>query len=238
MPLSTTAERAITAYGGEALWKNAAAIEMTFSGGGLAFRLKWQKPFQQAKARFEIAVPKARIQPIDAEGNTGVLDGQDVSIESKDGKILERRPAARRLFPNGRRLLWWDRLDQTYFACYALWNYLTLPALLMRDDIQWTEESSGILDARFPPHLPTHSERQRFRFDPATGLLIQHDYTAEVLGGWARASMVVLEHRLWNGITYVSLRRGTPTGPEGRARKGPVMVGIQTHEWKLVNSGQ
>jgi hypothetical protein len=238
MALSKTAERAVAAYGGADLWKSAVAINATPSARGLAFRLKWQKPFQRAKARFEIAGPKARIQPIDSEGNTGVLNGHDVAIEGKDGAIMESRPAARQYFPNGRRLLWWDRLDQTYFACYALWNYSTLPALLLREDIFWTEESDGVLDARFPAHLPTHSERQRFRFDTTTGLLVQHDYVAEVLGGWAKASMAVLEHRLWNGIPYVSRRRGTPTGPRGQPRKGPVMVEIEVHEWRLEKSGQ
>jgi hypothetical protein len=238
MALTKTAERAIAAYGGADLWRRAVAIEALLSARGLVFRLKWQKPFQRAKARFEIAGPRTRIQPIDSEGNIGVLDGHDVAIESKDGAVLENRPAARRYFPNGRRLLWWDRLDQTYFACYALWNYSTLPALLLRDDIVWTEECDGVLQARFPAHLPTHSERQRFRFDCATGLLIQHDYVAEVLGSWAKASMTVLEHRRWNGIPYVSLRRGTPAGPRGQARKRPVMVEIEVHEWRLVLGGQ
>ena len=35
---------------------------------------------------------------------------------------------------------------------------------------------------------------QRFRMDPATGLLVQHDYTAEVFGNWAKAANVVLVH--------------------------------------------
>ena len=32
------------------------------------------------------------------------------------------------------------RLDQAYFAGYAFWNYLTLPALLLRPDVEWTLE--------------------------------------------------------------------------------------------------
>jgi hypothetical protein len=233
MTLSKTAERALEAYGGADLWKRAVAVNSTLSARGLAFRIKWQKPFLRAKARFEVAVPRARIQPIDSEGNTGVLDGHNVAIEGRDGEMLETRASARQYFPYGRRFFYWDRQDQTYFACYALWNYSTLPALLMREDISWTEEKNGVLVARFPPYLPTHSERQRFRFDCTTGLLIQHDYVAEILGGWAKASMVVLEHRLWNGIPYVSRRRGTPTGPQGEARRGPVMVEIEVHEWRL-----
>ena len=237
MALTKTAERALASYGGADLWRRASSIHATLSAGGLAFRLKWQKPFQRAKARFEVAAPKARIQPIDAEGNTGVLNGHDVAIEDKNGLTLETRASARKYFPYGRRLLYWDRLDQTYFACYALWNYSTLPALLMRDEIAWTEVCDGVLEARFPAHLPTHSERQRFQFDCATGLLMQHDYIAEVLGGWAKASMVVVEHRFWNGIPYVSRRRGTPTGPGGQPRPGPVMVEIEVHEWRLEGSG-
>ena len=56
-------------------------------------------------------------------------------IEDAKGNILETRRAARDYFPYERRMFWWDRLDQTYFVCYALWNYLTMPALLLRSDI-------------------------------------------------------------------------------------------------------
>ena len=58
----------------------------------------------------------------------------------------------------------------------------------------WTEIATNTLEARFPPHIPTHSEYQRFHFDPATGLLAQYDYTAEAFGSLAKAAQLILEH--------------------------------------------
>jgi hypothetical protein len=47
-------ERVVEAYGGEARWRAATALEVTFSAWGWAFRLKWQPSFDKAHARFEI----------------------------------------------------------------------------------------------------------------------------------------------------------------------------------------
>ena len=47
----------------------------------------------------------------------------------------------------------------------------TLPALLLRSDIHWTELHDGELQADFGTSLPVHSRIQRFWFDTKTGLL-------------------------------------------------------------------
>jgi len=235
MALSPTAKRAVEAYGGEERWRSATAVEVTMSAGGLAFLMKWRRPFRRVRLRAEIAQPRARLQPVDGRrGHTGVLDGDSVRLEDADGRVVASRDDPRAGFPYGRRLLWWDTLDHTYFAAYAAWNYFTLPALLLRDDIDWSEPAEGVLEGAFPPNLPTHCARQRFHFDPATGLLRQHDYTAEVFGNWAKAAHVVLEHATWEGISYPSRRRVTPRRPDGRPRRGPVLVWIDVHEWRIV----
>jgi hypothetical protein len=232
--VSGPAKRALDAYGGEARWRAATAVKARVSAGGLAFRQKWRPTFRDLGVEAEIAEPLVRLHPLDRRESVGILDGPAVRIENADGEVLASRSDPRSRFPYGRRLLWWDRLDQVYFAGYALWNYLTFPALLLRDDIDWTEVSDTTLEARFPSHLPTHCERQRFYIDPATGLLKQHDYTAEVIGGWARAAHVVLEHGAWEGIPFPSKRRITPRRSDGRPRRWPVLVWIEVHEWRLV----
>lgn len=233
MALSPTARRALEAYGGEERWRSATAVEVTLSAGGLAFRLKWRKAFRNVHGRIKLAGPGARLDPIDRRGRIGVLDGTDVRLEDRNGNVLRSRSDPRGKLPYGRRLLWWDALDQTYFAGYALWNYMAFPALLLRDDIEWTEPQEGTLDARFPPHIPTHCEHQRFHFDQETGLLRRHDYTAEVFGGWAKAAHVILEHSRSDGIPFPSRRRVTPRGPGGRPLPFPVLVWIEVHEWQL-----
>ena len=230
-----TAERAVAAYGGEARWKTASAVEATITSGGLALRTKWRRGFHELQVKAEVSEPRIRLRPIDRRGSVGVLDGHAVRIENERGDVLASRSDSRSRFPYGRRLLWWDNLDHVYFAGYAMWNYLTFPALLLRDDIEWTEDAANTLEARFPPQLPTHCEVQRFHFDPSTGLLRQHDYTAEVFGGWAKAAHVILEHGTWKELPFPSKRHVTPRGPGGRPLPGPVLVWLEVRDWRLLS---
>ena len=211
-----TLQKALAAYGGEAFWRAARSIRATVSTTGLAFVLKWQKPFRRIAVECGVSEPFTRLTPMDEAGSSGVLRNGDAFLENPSGSVIAHRRNARSFFPYGRRLFWWDSLDQTYFAGYALWNYLVFPALLLRQDIRWEESGPDRLLASFPGHIPTHSPVQEFLFDPASGLLRQHNYTAEVMGGWAKASNMVVEHSTWNGIPYPSHRRVTPqkkTGP-------------------------
>jgi hypothetical protein len=129
-------------------------------------------------------------------------------------------------FAGDRQLFWVygrDRVDYLYFSGAALWNYLTFPALLLRDDIACSQISENALKARFSFHLPTHSAIQHFHFDPTTRLLRQHDYTANV----------VLEHNVWDGIPFPSKRRVTPRAPDGTPRSRPVLIWIDINDWTI-----
>ena len=129
-------------------------------------------------------------------------------LEAADGSIVAARAGARGGFARPRRMLFWDDMDMAYFANYAFWNYFTLPNLLMNPAIAWTELSPGRLRAKFPDSIPTHSPVQEFHFDPISGLLRQHDYTAEIISRLATAANVVLEHSRSDGIAFPSSRLG------------------------------
>jgi len=120
-----------------------------------------------------------------------------------------------------------------YFANYAFWNYFTLPALLISDEVQWRESGPGVLDAAFPASIPTHCPQQRFHFDTDTGLLRQHDYTANVIGGFARAAHVIESHATQDGLCFPSHRRVTPRGPRGRPLAGPTLIAIMVHDYRV-----
>jgi hypothetical protein len=232
-----TALKAVQAYGGQDRWAAAKVLEAEFSADGLAFRLKRRPPFKRARIVMDTQRPYARITPIGRNPEiAGVWDGVDVRLEHADGRVLAQRPDARRRFPYGRRLFYWDDLDMAYFANYAMWNYLTLPVLLMRRSIIWQEIDAGLLEAHFPASIPTHNTFQRFRFDPDTGLLRQHDYTAEVIGRFAKAANVVLAHTAFNGLRFTSHRLITPRNAQGRPMRGPVLIEIRVHTVNLIDN--
>ena len=103
MGLSRTAERALDAYGGADRWREARAAEATVSVGGLLFRLKRRMPVPRARVRVEVWRPHVRIDPIGPSRAVGVLEGQDVRLETLGGDTLAHRRAARDYFPYGRR---------------------------------------------------------------------------------------------------------------------------------------
>ena len=235
--MNITAQKAIEAYGGLERWAGVDRLEAQFSAWGLAFTLKRRPQFKRVKLSMDVDRPHSRITPIGKDPDiTGVLDGPDVYLENGAGEVVRERKNARRFFPRGRRLFFWDDLDMAYFANYAMWNYLTLPALMLRHDIDWQELESGLLEAIFPPEIPTHSRFQRFRFDQDSGLLIQHDYTADVISRLAAAAHVVLAHAESDGICYTSKRRVTPRSGRGKARRGPTLIAIEVHDFRLITS--
>jgi hypothetical protein len=214
--------------------KQSRFIEAEVSVKGLAFTLKRRPFFEHAHILMEIARPFSKISPIGKDIDiSGVLDGSNVRLEDKYDRIISKREDARRYFPYGRRLFFWDDLDMAYFANYAFWNYFTLPNLLMDCRIDWAEPEEGTLKASFPDNIPTHSKEQEFKFDKKSGLLLQHNYTAEVISKLATAAHIVTEHKQADGLVYPSSRVVTPMAKNGNALKRPVLIDIKLHSFKL-----
>jgi hypothetical protein len=235
----TLRESVVAAYGGAERWREANAVESTLSAGGLLFRWKRGRAgrWPQMRTRAEIHEPLIRMDPFDRRGNVGILEGHDPRLETPAGQVVESRRDAHENFPYGRRLLYWDSLDMVYFLGHALWNYLVFPGLLLRDDIDWQEVSDTTLEARFPPHLPTHNpEAQQFHFDPDTHLLRQYDYVAKTFGNWAVAAHMTPEHGTQDGIPFPSKRRVKPRDPVKKAGPlpFPLLIWADVHEHRLV----
>src|SRR2546430_14582021 len=98
--LSPTAARALKAYGGEAIWKDATTVESTVTVGGLLFQLKGAGIPPHAKITVDIRRPHTVIDRVDESGDIGVLDGFSVSIVSPGGVVLEQRADAREHLQN------------------------------------------------------------------------------------------------------------------------------------------
>jgi hypothetical protein len=230
------AQRMLDAYGGEEKWRAATAVEAHLTIGGLLFRWKRrsQGRWPSVRIRVEAHEPRTRFDPIDHDRNIAVMNGQTIRLERPDGALVEERPNARPR-PYGGNLFAWDSVDIGYFFGYTMWNYLALPALLMRQDIAWSEVSDDTLEARFPPEIPTHSPVQRFHLDLETGRLRQHDYTAEPFGKWAKAAHMIREHRDYDGLTAPSKRRVLPrAGNTGGPLPFPLLIWADVHEYRLV----
>ncbi len=159
-----------------------------------------------------------------ARAGRGVFDHGAVRIETLDGEVLESRERPRERFfglSGLRRNLRWDALDATYFAGYAWWNYLNAPYLLAPRGRQRARgravararrgETWRRLEARFrrrsrhPLAAPDVLLRRRLR-------LRRHDYTAEVVGRWARAAHLCARPRRGR-------RAGLPDAPLGAAAR-------------------
>jgi hypothetical protein len=224
--VSALLEEALEAHGGLERWRETEQISVRARSGGVALASKFAAgPFRSYDLTVSTGHPRAVVDPYPRAGERGVFEAGAVRIESADGGVVAERADPRPLFPGGRRLLWWDRLDALYFAGYALWNYFNLPFLLTRDDVE-LREAGRSLHARFPASLPTHSREQAFHLDER-GLIVQHDYTAEVFGRWAKAAHVSLEFGELGGLVLATRRRVTPRARSGKPRRLPVLVSLE-----------
>lgn len=228
-------EQAIAAHGGLSLWEATGEIGVRVSSGGFAFASKLQgHAVRDVQARISTREQHVVLTPYPQPGQRGVLlpDGT-VRIETDEGATVESRERAREAFADLRHKLWWDRLDILYFATYALWTYLSTPFVLARADYDvreldpWVEggERWRRLAVTFPEHVHTHSREQVFYFD-ASGLIRRHDYTAEPIGGWAKAAHYCFDHQSFDGLVVPTRRRVYPRKPDNRRRAAPLLVWI------------
>jgi hypothetical protein len=232
--LSPTAARALKAYGGEAAWKGASAVESTVTVGGLLFQLKGINIPPHARIVVDVQHPHTEIKPVDGSGDIGILDGFKVMIVAPGGRILEQRSDAREHLQNASAGTRWDRLNLLYFLGYAFWGYYTLPYQLMRPDIQWTELGDGVLQADYGTNLPVHSRIQRFWFDRKTGLLRRNDYTPVAATPDVRVANVVFEHGVSNGVPYTSKRRVKLSPAQyGWVLPFPDFITIDVESWRM-----
>jgi hypothetical protein len=234
--ISLTAKKVLDAYGGEELWKNSKYIEAEVSVKGLNFTLKQRPTLNHAKIKMEIGRPFSKLYPIGNDKNiVGVLDGINVRLENEYGEVIAVRKDARKYFPFGRRLFYWDDLDLAYFANDVFWNYFTFPNLLLNETIIWTEKEEGLLEAVFPDARPTPNKTEQFHIEVLTGRLIQRDYTVEIKSKHATPANVVLEHKVENVFLYPSSKKVTPRTKSAEVLSGPVLIDIVVHDFKLTN---
>ncbi|MBU1236681.1 MAG: hypothetical protein KJ634_11780 [Gammaproteobacteria bacterium] len=229
----------VAAHGGETLWRSLAAIEAVLSVDGFLFTAKRIKPLR--RQRVSASTTEARFTFFDwpLPGQRGEWIGEEeVRIVTGDGTPIARREQPRSAFRGLRRELWWDNLDFLFFAGYATWNYLTTPFVFLRPGFRFEvlpSAADGITRVRavFPDDVPSHCREQVFHFAPG-GELLRLDYTAEVVGGWARAAHLCVDYRDFDGLRAPATRRVRPLFHFADPLPFPTLVAIDVHELRPV----
>lgn len=120
----------------------------------------------------------------------------------------------------------WSALDLAAFCAPAIWTYVAVPFALVDPAIATTRELPGRRIAiEFAPSIRTHSRQQVLHLDDRM-LIARHDYTAEGIGRWARASQQVTQHRSFGGVTVGAHRTVYPRRRDGRVRSTPKLVTV------------
>jgi len=225
-------QKVIDAHGGEDRWRRVGELHIQVRSGGAALTAKGQRRvFRRYRAVVDTRAPRVRFSPF--KGGHGVFTPDRVWIETEQGQVLRERRNPRGFFPSWRRHFFWDALDVLYFGGYAMWNYLCIPFLWLAEGFElgegnsWTAagESWRSLRVRFPTGFPTHSAEQVFYIDDK-GWIRRHDYTAEVIGSFARAAHYSGQHREFDGLVFPTRRRVYPRRGDNNSRPFPTLIWI------------
>ena len=219
------------AHGGLDYWRSLSAIDIEISAFGFLFTAKRVPAQHHARLTINTRKPETILWDYPLLGQQTTLHGTTRLEVTDGGGVLQTRTDPRSAFASPKPWTRWDALDFAYFSGYAMWNYLTLPFLLLEPGVTVeTVDAHGMtrLKVGYPPTLPTHSPTQELYFDSA-GRLHRHDYTAEIVGGWASAIHLCDDYRQFGSLWMPTKRRVYPKGPFNRRLPLPTLVAIDVH---------
>jgi hypothetical protein len=236
----TIIKEVIEAHGGLALWNSLEALEAEISAWGLLFTIKRQPVLNHIRVRASTREPRFAFLDFPHPGEISELIGDDeVRIIDSGGRVLARRLQSRSAFRGMRRKFYWDRLDFIYFAGYATWNS---PFLFLRKGFQFEvlPPLPGVLlpmtrlRVTFPVDIPTHCVTQIFYFDERR-YLKRLDYTAEVVGKWARAAHLCDNYRTFDGLKAPTKRRVYPLISGNKPLPAPTLIALEIHDIRPIH---
>lgn len=225
----------LAAHGGAAAWGSLVALDAVLSLDGFLFTARRRRPLPRVRVTAATQAPRFTFHDWPEPGQRGEwLGDSEVRVVGPGGEVLQRRERPRAAFTGLRRELWWDDLDFLYFGAYASWNYLTTPFLLGAPGVavqRLPDAPPGgtRLRVTFPPSIPTHCRVQDFWFD-AAGELLRLDYTADVVGFWARVAHTVSDYQDFGPLRAPTRRLVRPTFGLASPLPFPDIVRIELHE--------
>jgi hypothetical protein len=241
----TLLDEVLEAHGGVERWGAAREVRARVRTGGFLPRTRFPgDALADYNLTVGIAEPHAILEPFPSPGRRGVFMEGSVRIDDEQGSAIETRDDPRAHFFGRRGLrrnLRWDALDTTYFAGYAMWNYMTTPYLLtqpgieVREGEEWSEDGERWrrLEVDFPPGLATHSPHQTFYVDDR-GMIRRQDYTAEVVASIGHAAHYCEDHQVFDGLVFPTKRRVFPRRRDNRPRGWPTIVWIDLDEIRVL----
>ena len=237
-------QEAVDAHGGLERWQSVKEISFSAATGGIALPLKLQfGAFRNYRGivSADAEHPYAAFTPHPQEPLQGVFQDGTVRVLAPGGRVVSEIKDPRSRFSDLTHMFIWDPLDSLYFGGYAMWNYMNLPFLLTAPGIElfevepWEEGEHRLrrLHAVFPAHFHTHSREQTFYFNEQ-GLLVRHDYTAEVFGSWAKAVHYSVGHKEFGGLVFPTVGRVFPRKADNTPLTFINLVSIDIEDIKLV----
>ena len=198
-------------------------IAVSFSSGGLAFKVKGQAD--------ALACVEARLNPHEQQITLTGATPRPWTVEVVSSADLRSRLSRLRA---GSRRFHWQPEDLGVFAAAAMWTYFTLPLLLDRADSVQRLRDVGRhrrLRIALPRAVAGHGRVQTLHIGPDS-LIRRHDYTATAFGAWARAAQVVESFETVDGVPIGTVRTVTPR--IGRPLPAPTLVWIRIHSAQFV----
>lgn len=236
----TSLRHILAAHGGLEYWRSLQSLEVEMSASGLLFTSKRIPPPRHLRLTVSTERPEVTLHDYPAPGQVALFQGEGfVQVQDANGKVLQARTHPRAMFGRLHRQLYWDTLDFAFFCGYAMWNYLTMPFLFLQDGVEVEVSSDPAFEgltritAHFPKGFSTHCATQHFYFDDY-GHLQRHDYTAEVVGGWASAAHLCSEYRQFGGLSLPTQRRVYPKLLLNKPLSMITLVAIDIHDVKPV----
>jgi hypothetical protein len=235
-------KKIIEAHGGASYWRGLEAIEAELSASGFLFTSKFRPALDRVRVRAYTDEPRLTFFDFPERGqNSEFFGDREVAVQGADGAVVARRSNPRAALGGWRRLFYWDHLDFVYFAGYATWNYLMTPFLFLRpgfaiEEVKPLPPGSPYfkkLRVTFPDDVPTHCREQIFYFDDDL-LLRRLDYTAEVIGRWARAAHHCDDYKTFDGLKIPLRRRVSPVFLGRQVSSWPTLVSIDIHSARTV----
>jgi hypothetical protein len=195
-------KKAIQRHGGRERWER---LRVTLAPKALTGLLPWMKGVGRTftfPKRVEIEPRRARALFFDypRDGATALFEAGRVAFG--DSSPAEHRPT----FHGLRKWRRWSPLDALYFFGYALTHYHALPFTLLDAQLRAWEPRRRALTVAFPPTVHTHCSVQTVYFDES-GLIVRHDYVAEIVGVWARGAHLWRDYVTVDGFPIATHRR-------------------------------